>query len=168
MLDGVAHITPRVFGVCNGANAKYSEETNSLGFDMIMAPVLRELLNDIGVEVVGLKNSGAYIGLVTDADTGLANGVITPGEDIIIEGSKIRIAPEDDVNFGVFFTNTETGEIVRIEKRFTQNDPKKIIARVPQLPAGKYSLSIVTAFVNNKQLLKSPRTIDYVQTLSVE
>lgn len=166
--DGVSHIAPRVSGIWDGANAKYDAETNSLGFDMFMSPETRETLKDVGVEVVGLKDNGAYIGTVINAITGKADGVITPNEDLVIEGAKIRVAPDDDVNCGVFFTDTQTGEKVRVMKRFTQNDPKKIIARVPELPTGKYSLSVVTAFSNSKQLLKSPRTVVYEQILSVE
>jgi hypothetical protein len=166
--DGVAHIAPRVSGSWEGANAKFSGDTHSLGFDMTMAPELREELKDVGVEVLGMKDSGAYIGTVTDASTGKATGVITPNEDVIIEGAKIRVAPDDDENCGVFLTRAQTGETVRITKRYTQNDPSKIIARVPELSAGQYTLSVVTAFSNSKQLLKTPRTIVYEQPLSVE
>jgi hypothetical protein len=63
---------------------------------------MRAALKEVGVEVLGVKDGGAYIGLVTDTATGLTDGTITPGDDILIEGDKLRIAPDDD-GLGVFF-----------------------------------------------------------------
>lgn len=52
-------------------------------------------------------------------------------------------------------------------RRLTQNDPSKLIARVPTLADGNYTLRIVTQFSTNKQLLKEPRTIEYKKLLTV-
>jgi hypothetical protein len=49
----------------------------------------------------------------------------------------------------------------------TQNDPKKIICRVPALGAGDYTLKIVTCFSNGTTMLKQPRTIVYELPLKV-
>ena len=165
--DGVSHITPRVYGVWDGANAKFDPEVNSVGMDMTLAPELRELLKLIKVESLGIKNSVAYIGRVINAETGLANEIISPGEDLIIEGDKIRILPESEEGIGVFFQNIDSNTVYPVAKRLTQNDPKKVIARTPDLPTGKYELYIVTRFSVGQKLLKAPRTIVYDRTLEV-
>jgi hypothetical protein len=166
--DGVSHITPRVYGNWIGANAKFDETLNTVGMEMTLAPEMRELLKSVKVESLGVKNNSAYIGKVINAATGLANDVIMPGDDTIIEGDRIKIAPENDSSIGVFFKNIETGTVYPVTKRLTQNNPKKIIARTPDLPAGKYSLYIVTRFSQSKQLLLAARTIVYDRPLEVK
>ena len=52
-------------------------------------------------------------------------------------------------------------------RRLTQNDPCRIIARVPALTDGKYKLRIVPQFSKGVTLLKSPRTIEYKLPLTV-
>jgi hypothetical protein len=166
--DGVGHFKPKVPGTFDGATAKYDDSVNSITLEMTTAPEMYELLKEVGVEVIGVKDSGAYIGKVINAATGMSDEMIVPGDDIIIEGDKIKIAPEDEEGVGIFFTNTETGERAQVTKKLTKNDPKTIIARVPALSAGTYSLSIVTRYSKSNHLLQSPRTIVYDPVLSVE
>jgi hypothetical protein len=116
--------------------------------------------------VLGVKDGGAYIGLVTDAATGATDGTITPNDDIIIEGDRLRIAPEGDTNLGVFFVN-EAGESLPVTHRLTVNDPKRIIARVPALVPGTYRLYVITRFSNSSTLLKEKRSMEYDRWLTV-
>jgi hypothetical protein len=168
VLTGVSHYSPRVLGSWIGANAKYNPEVNKLTVEMTPSAALRAALAEVGVEVLGVKDSGAYIGMVTDAATGLTNGSITPGDDIIIEGAKMKIAPDGEDGLGVFYVSVATGEPVPTTRRLTQNDPAKIIARVPDLPPGEYILRIVTRFSNSAILLKEQRIIEYAKRLIVE
>jgi hypothetical protein len=166
--DGVSHITPRVYGIWDGANAKFDEKINSVGLDMIAAPEMREILKNVKIEILAVKDSGAYIGRVINAATGLSNGIISPDDNIIIEGDKIRIIPEDEEGLGIFFENVDTGTKYQVTKRLVQNDPKKIIAQTPALPTGKYSLTVVTRFSRGQQFLKTPRSIVYDHTLEIQ
>jgi hypothetical protein len=165
--DGVSHISPRVSGAWLGASAKYDPEAHTITLDMSPAPEMRETLKQVGVQVLGVKDSGAFIGLVTDAATGLTNGTITPGDDLIIQGDKLKIAPDGEDGLGVFYRNEESSEIYRTTHRLTQNDPKKVIARVPQMPSGTYTLWIVTRFTSSTYLLENARTIIYELPLTV-
>jgi hypothetical protein len=169
VLDGVCHIQPRITGVWKGANAKFDAAANHITVDMTPAAELRDALTHVGVEVLGVKDSGAYIGLVTDAATGNTDGTATAHDDIIITGEKIKIVPEDDETIGVFFRNIQTGETYRVSRRLTQNDPKKIIARLPDMPTGSYTLTIVTRYTQSHNvLLNEARTIVYERPLTVE
>lgn len=163
---GNVKLTPRVSGPWVGANAKFDSAIHKITLDATLTNEMREALTEVGVEVLGVKDSGAYIGLVTDAATGLAGGTITAGDDIIIEGDKIRVAPDGEAGLGVFFVDS-AGAAVPVTRRFTQNDPKKVIARVPALPAGEYTLQIVTRFSTNSVLLNDARTIEYNKKLVV-
>ena len=71
---------------------------------------------------------------------------------------------------GVYFIPRDAPEetIYKVERRLTQNDPSRIIARVPaELAPGAYTLRIVTQFSNSTQLLKEPRTLEYELPLGV-
>ena len=87
-------------------------------------------------------------------------------KDIRIDGDKIKIMPDDEDGLGVFFVNAD-GDVIPVTRRLTQNDPKRLIARVPDLPAGQYTLRIVTRYTTATTLLKEPRIIEYDRWLVV-
>ncbi|GHT15111.1 hypothetical protein AGMMS4956_14370 [Bacteroidia bacterium] len=166
VLTGLCHVSPRVLGNWIGASSAYDPAAHKITCDMSPAAELRANLEEVGVEVLGIKDSGAFIGLVTDAATGKTDGTITANDDIIIEGDKIKVAPDGEDGIGVFFV-AEGGTETVVTHRLLQNDPKKVMARVPALAAGTYTLKIVTKFSNNSTLLKEPRSITYGQALVV-
>jgi hypothetical protein len=164
---GYCHVSPRVLGNWIGAITHYDPEKYKLTCDMILTSEMREALKQVGIEVLGIKDSGAYIGLVTDVSTAKIDGTITPNDDIIIEGEKIKIYPEREESLGVFFIN-EYGEEFPVNHRLLQNDPKKVIARVPDLRSGLYTLKLVTKYTSSGKItLKQARTIQYNMTLKV-
>ena len=170
VLTGVGQYSPRVTGSWIGKSANFDPSVNKLTLDMVLSKEMRDALSTVGVEVLGVKEGGgASIGLVTDTYTGEANGYISAGEDILIEGTKIKVAGDPDL-CGVYFIprNAPEETIYKVERRLTQNDPSRIIARVPAtLEPGVYTLRIVTQFSNSAVLLKEPRTLEYEQPLVV-
>ena len=170
VLTGVGQYSPRVTGSWIGKSANFDPSVNKLTLDMVLSKEMRDALATVGVEVLGVKEGGgAAIGLVTDTLTEATDGTITPGEDILIEGVKIKIAGDPDL-CGVYFIPRDAPEetIYKVERRLTQNDPSRIIARVPAtLQPGAYTLRIVTQFSNSAVLLKEPRTLEYDQPLVV-
>jgi hypothetical protein len=97
----------------------------------------------------------------------LTVGTVTPDGDLVIEGEKIKIAPVNEEGLGLFFVASDESE-TPVTHPLTQNDPKKIVCRVPAaLPADTYTLKIVTRYSNGTTMLKEPRTIVYGQALTV-
>lgn len=166
VLTGVCHISPRVLGSWIGGGAKFDEALHKISCDMTPSTELRAALAEVGVELLGVKENVAFIGLVTDAATGKTDGTITSNEDVIIEGERIKIAPEDEAGLGVFFASVPGGEIPAAH-RLIQNSPKKLIVRAPSLPAGTYTMVIKTRFSAGKTMLKEPRIITYDQRITV-
>jgi hypothetical protein len=166
--DGNVHMQPRVPGLWEGADPHYDPKKHKPTIDAFpTADMRRALEEEVGIEVLGKKvDGGAVIGLVTDVTTGRTDGAVSPGGDLIITGAKIKVAPADDKDLGIFFVN-DTGPEVAVTYPLTQNDPKKVICRVPALTAGTYTLKIVTRFANSSILLKEPRTIVYELPLTV-
>ena len=164
---GNIRLAPRVSGVWIGSNANFDAAVHKITIDATITNNMRVALEEVGVEVLGVKDSGAFIGLVTDTATKLTDGSITANDDILIEGDKLKIAPEDEDGLGVFFVGSDDVAIP-VTRRLTQNDPKKILARVPALPAGEYTLRIVTRFsTGNSIFLNEARTIEYERKLTV-
>jgi hypothetical protein len=159
--DRNIHLAPRITGNWIGANPQFDPESHKITVDATPTTELRRALEEVGVEVLGVKaDGGAHIGLVTDVNTGKTDGTISRNGDIIITGEKIKIAPTDDPNLGIFYV-TADGMDYPGEPILTQNDPKKIICRVPNLPEGPFTLKIVTRFTSGNNLLKEPRTLTY-------
>jgi hypothetical protein len=166
VLDGCAQYTPRVQGAWASISSKFNSAVHKIGLHIIPSAEMRAAFKEISVDVLGVKDGGAFVGLVTDTTTGLADGTMTSGDDIMIDGDKLKIMPDDEQGLGVFFVNTE-GEATAVTRRLTQNTPKKILARVPELTAGQYTLRVVTRYTNGATLLKEPRVIDYDRPLVV-
>jgi hypothetical protein len=166
VLDGCTQITPRVSGTWIGANAKFNPAAHKITVDTIPSSDMREALKAVGIEVLGVKDSGAFIGLVTDTNTGATDGTISAGDDIRIEGDKIKIAPDDEPGLGVFFVD-DSGTATPVTRRLTDNTPKRLLARVPSLPAGEYTLRIVTRYSSSTTNLKETRVIEYERKLTV-
>lgn len=169
VLTGTCQMSPRVAGPWIGQSAVFDPVMNRVTLDLIPSAEMRDALAVVGVEVLGVKeDGGAVIGKVTDTFTGLFDNTATIGEDIRIDGNKIRIAGEESEGVGVYFVNAED-KATKVTRRLTQNDPKTVIARIPtDLPAGTYTLRIVTRYSNSNTLLKEPRTIDYIYPLTVK
>jgi hypothetical protein len=164
--DGCLRIAPRVFGAWIGASHAFDPTVHKIGLDATPSAEMRAVLETIGVEVLGEKDSGAFIGRVTDVSTDKTDGTITPDEDVIVAGDKIRIAPDDEPGLGVFFVD-ESGMETQVTHKFTENNPKKLIFRVPALADGVWRLKVVTRYTNGKMLLHEPRTITYEFPLTV-
>ena len=166
VLTGFCQMTPRV----NGSfvpRGKFNSEVHRVALDMVTSAEMRAMLKDVEVNILGVKDSGTYIGLVTDTATGMTDGTITAGDDILIEGDKIKIDPIEDKSLGVFFVNVD-GEAIPVTRRLTQNDPQRIIARVPSdLPSGQYTLRVLTKYTTASILLMEPRVIEYDSLLIV-
>jgi hypothetical protein len=163
--DGVVHIAPSVTGVWTGSGRTVDPARQKPTVSISPTAALRDGLSNVKMEILGVKDSGAYIGLVTDAATKAVDG-LTPGGIVVITGDKLRIAPTDNPEMGVFFVD-ENGGKTQVTQ-ISQNDPKRLTVLVPSLSAGTYTLQIVTRFSNGSTLLNVARTIVYKTPLVVE
>ncbi|MGI5172929.1 DUF4469 domain-containing protein [Treponema sp. OMZ 840] len=158
-MDGLVQISPRVSGVWATENAPYDEKIHKRTVDLIPTADLRTALDAIGVKVMGAKEESARITAITDTATGLNDGTLTIGDDIIIEGNKLKI-DETDAAQGVFFRLAD-GTEHKVTRRLSVNQPSQIIARVPSaVPEGKVTVIIRTKFSGAKPL-KEMREITY-------
>ena len=164
--DGVVRIAPRVSGVWVGLGASFDPESHKITITATPTMEMKAALEAVHVEILGEKNSGAYIGLVTDLSRGKADGIITPDEDLLVTGDKLKIAPEGEAGLGVFFT--DAGGIDHpLTHKLSENAPKKLLFLVPALTPGTYTLKVLTRFSNSRVLLKEKRELIYEFPLTV-
>jgi hypothetical protein len=165
---GYFSISLKIRGVFTSPTDTFDPKRHSLMFQMTPGILLRKELPSIQTKMMGVKKDAAFIALVTDTATGLEDGTITPSEDILIQGTRIRVAPDDgsDTEVGIFFM-LQDGSAMPVTRRLTQNDPSRVIARVPALPKGEYTLWIITRYSNSNVLLKEKRMLKYEKELVV-
>lgn len=159
-MDGVVQISPRVSGVWENENSPYDEKIHKRTVDMIPTADFRNALESITVKVLGAKETTAKIASVTDTATGLTDGTLTIGDDVLLEGEKLKVDEKDPLQ-GVFFV-TEDGTEHKTERRLSLNKPTQILARVPQnLPEGKVRVVVRTKYTHGGIPLKELRELVY-------
>jgi hypothetical protein len=164
---GLVTLHPRVTGPWEG-NEPFTEGKHKVKLDLGLDKSLREALKKVGVEVIGEKDSGARITLVTDRRTGRTDGFFSIGDDLLIVGEKIKVVglPQPDGSLepgiGVFFVPDNGGAPQQV-RRIDENTNSRILARVDisTEDGAKYRLRIVTRYSTGTILLKEPRTIEY-------
>ena len=158
VMDGVVQITPRVSGVWETEGAEYDEKIHKRTVDIVPTADLRDVLDAISVKVLGAKEASARITSITDTATGLKDGTITIGDDIIIEGDKLKV-DEKDAAQGVFF-KAANGTEYKTTRRLSVNKPSQIIARVPkEVPAGAVTVIVRTKYSSTAKPLKEIKEI---------
>lgn len=163
VVTGAALFQPSITGVFSGTSGS-TTIANQCKVSINPSAAFRSSLDEVTLAFTGnVKDlGGADISEVTDVETELTEGEITPGGSLVIIGSKIRIVDsESSEDKGcVRFVNVETNEATDVY-RFAINTPKKVVVNVPStLAAGTYTIQIVTAFTNGNTTLKTMRTIE--------
>jgi len=154
-------------GVFNSPTEPFNADKHTLVFQFNQGDTLRGELASVGVDIMGVADSGTTIAQVTDVKTGSVNDTVTPNRNLKIRGSKIKLAG-DSPNVGVFFINQTTGASTRVDSAdVVTNNPSELIIVIPQLAAGKYQLQVVTQFSGNA-LLKDPRSVMFDKVLTVQ
>ena len=158
--------TAQIRGVFDSAAETFNAEKHNLFFQFIQGEKLRTEIPAIKVDILGTANSSALILQVTDVKTGSVNELLTPGRNLKIQGTKIKVVG-DNPSIGVFFVNTSTNARTKVDASdMVVNNPSELIVLIPTLPAGSYKLEVVTQYMGTG-LLKEPRTAELDRVLTV-
>ena len=157
-MDELVQISPRVLGLWETEAAEYDEKEHKRTVDVVPTADFRAELDEVTIKVLGPKEAAARITAITDSATGLKDGTLTIGDDIIIEGHKLKI-DESDPEQGVFFA-MEDGTMVKTVRRLSVNMPKRIVARMPkELAEGAVTVIVKTRYTTSPKPLKTLREI---------
>ena len=166
VMTDICQFTPRITGVFASSVASFNVNINKLTLDIVMSKRMRDALKNVKTTNLGAKPDVAGINLVTDTSTGLTDGSITAGEDIQIDGSRIKVVGDESVA-GVFFVSADGKTTTKVTRRFTLNNPSTVLARVPALADGLYTLRIVTQYSQGAVMLKEARILEYKKQLRI-
>jgi hypothetical protein len=98
---GVYRLSPRVTGNWISASSAFNPDEHKVTLDVAPSADMRKSLAEAAIEVLGVKDSGAFIGLVTDITTGKIHGTLTSGGQIKIAEDKIKLEPLGGEGIGV-------------------------------------------------------------------
>lgn len=156
----------QIRGVFDSPTETFNPKKHTILFQFNQGEKLRAEIPTIEISILGVADNSAAVLQVTDVKSGSVNDQITPGRNLKIQGSKIKIAGENPAN-GVFFVDvaTEARTPVDITDRVV-NNPSELIVLVPDLAPGSYRLEVVTQFTNGN-ILKEPRTAVFDKILTV-
>lgn len=102
---------------------------------------------------------------VKDVTSGKTNEILTPGGVVQLWGSNLKISG-DHAETGLWFV-PETGAAVKATVLIT-NKPASLIAMIPALAKGIYSVKVVTQYTGGNVLLKTPRINVFNKVLEVQ
>jgi len=144
-------------GVFDSPSETFNKDKHSIIFQFNQSEKLRAEIPNIEVNILGVADSSAVILQVTDVKSGSVNDLLTPGRNLKIAGSKIKVTGED-ASVGVFFVNAATQARTKVDASdIVTNNPSELIVVIPALASGAYHLEVVTQFTESS-MLKQPRT----------
>jgi DNA-binding domain/Domain of unknown function (DUF4469) with IG-like fold len=153
-------------GVFDSPSETFNKDKHSIIFQFNQGEKLRAEIPNIEVEILGVAESSAVILQVTDVKSGSVNDLLTPGRNLKIVGSKIKVTG-DDASVGVYFVDTTTQERTKVEQSdIVTNNPSEVMVVIPELAAGTYTIEVLTQY-SGSQSLKEPRTATLDKQLTV-
>lgn len=159
--DGIVQISPRITGIWETESSPFDPAIHRRTLDMVMTNDIRATLDNVSVKVLGKKEASSKIASVKNSLTGKEDGTIPLGDDVVIEGDKIKIQDESDTTQGVFFVDSEGSEH-RVARKLTENKPSRLIARVPaDIAEGEISLIIRMRYSGTATALKTMKEIKF-------
>lgn len=157
----------QIRGVFNSATETYDSKKHSILFQFNQGEKLRAEIPGIEVSILGVAESAAIILEVKDVRSGTVNDLLTPGKNLRVKGSKIKVSGNDP-SVGVFFIDTASQSRIPVETSdIVMNNPSELIVVIPDLPAGTYRIEVVTQHSSGK-LLNEPRTATLDKLLTVQ
>lgn len=155
-------------GVFDSPLETYNAQKHTILFRFNQGEKLRAEIPNIEINILGVADATSAILQIKDVKTGSVDDLLTPGRNLKIAGSKIKIAGDNPAN-GIFFVDTITETRTTVDPSdMVTNNPSEIIVIIPDLAAGTYNLEVVTQFAGSSTLLKDPRTASFDKALTVE
>lgn len=159
---------PVVRGVFLNPNETFDPQRHTLQFQFTQGELMRREIEDVEVKIMGAAETGLYIGQVEDMKSRTVNEVLTPGFNLRVTGTKLRVVG-DKPGVGIFFRETVTNTATKVDEAdIVINNPSELMIIIPALPAGTYQLEITTQYSTGNKLLKEVRSAVFDRPLTVK
>ena len=156
---GLFYAVPRFLGLIE--KGCWNPEKNSIYVAFSQDKVLREEIAKTDIVIQGEKNDVMYILETEDRKTGLTDGRMSLGRNLVVRGAYIKVVG-DDPSVGIYFRNKADDTVVKVEEEmYSTNNPSELIFIAPtELSDGEYELTVTTQYTKNTGVfLKSPRSV---------
>ena len=159
---------PVVRGVFLNPNETFDPQRHTLQFQFTQGELMRREIEDVEVKIMGVAETGLYIGQVEDIKSRTVNEVLTPGFNLRVTGTKLRVVG-DKPGVGIFFRETATNTATKVDEGdIVVNNPSELMIIIPALPAGTYQLEVTTQYSTGNKLLKEVRSAVFDRPLTVK
>lgn len=159
---------PVVRGVFLNPNETFDPQRHTLQFQFTQGELMRREIEDVEVKIMGVAETGLYIGQVEDMKSRTVNEVLTPGFNLRVTGTKLRMVG-DKPGVGIFFRETATNTATKVDEGdIVVNNPSELMIIIPALPAGTYQLEVTTQYSTGNKLLKEVRSAVFDRPLTVK
>ena len=159
---------PVVRGVFLNPNETFDPQRHTLQFQFTQGELMRREIEDVEIKIMGVAETGLYIGQVEDMKSRTVNEVLTPGFNLRVTGTKLRVVG-DKPGVGIFFRETATNTATKVvEGDIVVNNPSELMIIIPALPAGTYQLEVTTQYSTGNKLLKEVRSAVFDRPLTVK
>ena len=159
---------PVVRGVFLNPNETFDPQRHTLQFQFTQGELMRREIEDVEIKIMGVAETGLYIGQVEDMKSRTVNEVLTPGFNLRVTGTKLRVVG-DKPGVGIFFRETATNTATKVDEGdIVINNPSELMIIIPALPAGTYQLEVTTQYSTGNKLLKEVRSAVFDRPLTVK
>ena len=159
---------PVVRGVFLNPNETFDPQRHTLQFQFTQGELMRREIEDVEGKIMGVAETGLYIGQVEDMKSRTVNEVLTPGFNLRVTGTKLRVVG-DKPGVGIFFRETVTNTATKVDEGdIVVNNPSELMIIIPALPAGTYQLEVTTQYSTGNKLLKEVRSAVFDRPLTVK
>ena len=156
---GYFTVYPNIGGTFDSARETHDHKKHPISFRFRTLAKLRRLIDGITVSVEGVADTSGWIDEFRDADVDENNNVFTPGNMFVVQGSKIKLAG-DDQQVGLYFVPVDDPSKAKKAERIAENTATKIIGIAPQTGYQRNRIEIRTQYSGSTSiLLKTPRVI---------
>ena len=154
-------------GVFSGMDDGFDASRHEMRLNMRTGSLLRDIPKKLKVKKITAQTK-AFILSVTDIKTGSVNECLTPGKNIRIIGQRVKIEGSDP-SCGLFFIpEKKTEQTVKLElSEIAVNKPSEIIAVIPRLSKGLWSVRLVTQYTTGARLRITPNSLNFSKNLTV-
>ena len=157
------HTKFSIQGVFNGANDTFDPKRHTLRLNVTASKNFKKALSNITLEKTTAPDVSVQLLEVKDSVSGSINQNITSEGVVEIVGNMLKIDGSDPSN-GIFFVASDgtVNKVVTI----IENKPSRLIAIIPTLKAGTYTLRVTTQY-NGGTPLNAPRSGTFHLPLTV-
>ncbi|MDR1836859.1 MAG: DUF4469 domain-containing protein [Treponema sp.] len=153
-------LQPNIGGTFNKGTEMQDDERHPVSFRFRTGTKLKKLADEIDVIVEGVADCTGWLDEFIDVDEDSTNAIFVPGDQFILNGSKIKVVGSDP-SCGVFFSPVDNPAAEVRVTRIAENSRSKIIGICPQTGYSRNKIVVRTQYSGSlTRFLKTVRVIE--------